>query len=184
MKTILALISLLFLVACSTTSSQDNFTCAQGDCTNGTGRIVYANGGSYEGEFKNSEANGKGTAFHPNGDILEGLWEDDYLIDGTFYYSNGDQYTGTFKKTRGVDFIYGEYIWSNGQIYMGNWKGVRRHGLGAEYWIDGSMYLGEHRNDQRDGPGIMFYPDGTQAGGFGKIIILILLSIILNLKIY
>ena len=49
---------------------------------------------------------------------------------------------------------------------MGNWKGLHRHGLGAEYWIDGSMYLGEHRNDQRDGPGIMFYSDGTQVGGF------------------
>ena len=166
MKPILALISLLFLVACSTTSSQDNFTCAQGDCSNGTGRMVYANGGSYEGEFQNTKANGKGTAFKSNGDILEGIWEDDYLIDGTYYYTNGDQYTGTFEKTRGIDFIYGEYIWSNGQIYMGNWKGLRRHGLGAEYWIDGSMYLGEHRNDQRDGPGIMFYPDGTQVGGF------------------
>ena len=166
MKFILTLISLLLLVACSTTTSQNNFTCAQGDCSNGTGRIVYANGGSYEGGFKNSEANGKGTAFHPNGDILEGLWEEDFLINGTFYYSNGDQYTGTFKKTRGVDFIYGEYIWDTGQIYIGNWKGLHRHGLGTESWIDGSMYLGEHRNDQRDGPGIMFYPDGTQVGGF------------------
>ena len=166
MKPILALISLLFLVGCSTRSSQDNFTCAQGDCSNGTGRMVYSNGGSYQGEFKNTKAHGKGTAFYANGDILEGLWDNSYLIDGTYYYSNGDQYTGTFEKTSGVDFIYGEYIWSNGQIYMGNWKGVRRHGLGAEYWIDGSMYLGEHRNDQRDGPGIMFYPDGTQVGGF------------------
>ena len=166
MKFILTLISLLLLVACSTTTSQNNFTCAQGDCSNGTGRIVYANGGSYEGGFKNSEANGKGTAFHPNGDILEGLWEEDFLINGTFYYSNGDQYTGTFKKTRGVDFNYGEYIWDNGEIYMGNWKGLHRHGLGAEYWTDGYIYLGEHRNDQRDGPGIMFYPDGTQVGGF------------------
>ena len=99
MKPFLTLISLLFLVACSTTTSKNKFTCAQGDCSNGTGRIVYANGGSYEGGFKNSEANGKGTSFHPNGDILEGLWEDDYLINGTFYYSNGDQYTGTLGGT-------------------------------------------------------------------------------------
>jgi len=165
MNHFLTLISLLFLFACSTTSS-NNFTCVQGDCSNGTGRMVYADGSSYEGVSKNSEANGKGTAFHPNGDILEGLWEDDYLIDGTYYYSNGDQYTGTFEKKRHVEFIYGEYIWDNGQIYMGNWKGLHRHGLGTEAWIDGSMYLGEHRNDQRHGPGIMFYPDGTQVGGF------------------
>ena len=59
MKLILTFISFLFFVSCSTTTSQNNFTCAQGDCSNGTGRIVYANGGSYEGEFKNSEANGK-----------------------------------------------------------------------------------------------------------------------------
>ena len=106
MMPFLTLISLLFLVACSTTS-QNNFTCVQGDCSNGTGRMVYADGSSYEGESKNSESNGKGTAFHPNGDILEGLWEDDYLIDGTYYYSNGDQYTGTFEKKRRVEFIYG-----------------------------------------------------------------------------
>ena len=124
------------------------------------------NGGSYEGEFKNSEANGKGTAVHPNGDILEGLWEDDYLIDGTFIIAMVINIRAPLKKQEALT-LFTVNTFYNGQIYMGNWKGVRRHGL-AEYWIDGSMYLGEHRNDQRDGPGIMYYPDGTQVGGFGK----------------
>ena len=166
MKLILTLISFLSFVACSTTTSKNKFTCAQGDCENGIGRFVYSNGDSYEGKIKNSKANGKGTAFHSNGNILEGFWEDDYLIDGTLYYANGDQFTGSFKKTREFNFIYGEYIWNHGQIYTGNWKGLLRHGLGVEYYKDGSIYLGEHHNDQRDGPGILFKQDGSQIGGF------------------
>lgn len=167
MKFLLVLLNLCLVASCSSSSTtKNNFTCAQGDCQNGSGRIVYANGGSYEGELQNSKAHGQGTAFYSNGDILEGQWENSYLIDGTYYYANGDQYTGTFEKTSGVDFIYGEYIWSSGQIYIGNWKGVKRHGLGVESWTDGLVYLGEHHKDQRDGPGIMFYPDGTQVGGF------------------
>ena len=166
MKYLAQLFLLLGFFSCSTTQSQITSTCAYGDCFNGTGRIVHSNGGSYEGSFVGGKAEGEGVAYYANGDILEGYWEDDFLIDGTYYYTNGDQYTGTFEKTRGVDFINGEYIWDSGQIYMGGFDGVKRNGLGAEYWIDGSAYIGSYKQDRRDGPGILYLPDGTTQGGF------------------
>ena len=163
-KILFIFLNLSFFIGCTSNSIEK--TCAEGNCIDGYGKEFYSNGGSYEGNFKNGEANGQGTAFHANGNILEGLWEDSYLIEGTFFYNNGDQFTGTFEKTPGVDFIYGEYIWKDGQMYVGNWKGTSRHGFGAEYYTNGDVYIGEHKNDYRDGVGIYFEKDGSSEGGF------------------
>ena len=59
MKPILALISLLFLVACSTTSSQDNFTCAQEIVPMELGVLSMLTGAPTRVNSKNSRLTGK-----------------------------------------------------------------------------------------------------------------------------
>jgi hypothetical protein len=64
--------------------------CVSGDCKDGYGVYQTRNGDRYEGNWKNSIRNGKGTCIYANGDKYEGYWLDD-LQDGqgTMIYKNG-----------------------------------------------------------------------------------------------
>lgn len=46
----------------------------------GDGKYIYYNGDYYEGNFKNDKKEGKGK-FVSEGMTLEGVWENDKLID-------------------------------------------------------------------------------------------------------
>ena len=43
---------------------------------------TYPNGDRFEGEFKDNNANGKGTLTTADGKKYEGEWKDDYLYEG------------------------------------------------------------------------------------------------------
>jgi hypothetical protein len=52
---------IVFFLAVCLLPTQGLSECLQGDCANGKGTFVAANGRRYEGEFKNGLANGSGT---------------------------------------------------------------------------------------------------------------------------
>ena len=100
----------------------------------------YANG-SYRGEFLNNKKHGK----------------------GTYYWTNGDKYIGSWKE--GLRIGQGTYIWEDGSKYIGEWKDDNMHGKGTYYWTNGDKYIGEWKYDKLDGQGTYTWPNGDRYVG-------------------
>ena len=69
---VLSLLMLLVLLTISTSSGQ----CIKGDCKNGYGTKILANGRQYVGEFKDSKIHGQGTYTYTSGDKHVGEYKD------------------------------------------------------------------------------------------------------------
>lgn len=113
------LISLCFLTL---SLSQVQAQCSNGDCANGNGRFLYANGDRYLGEFKDSVSHGR----------------------GAYYFHNGDLYKGQFKK--GERHGFGNMTWKNGDKYIGEYAHNQREGDGTYYFADGRVKKGVFKN--------------------------------------
>ena len=50
----------------------------------------------YLGEYDKGQKNGKGTFFYKNGDVYTGQWEEGMKVRGTYFYSSGIIYVGSF----------------------------------------------------------------------------------------
>jgi len=55
----------------------------------------------------------------------------------------------------------GTYIWSNGDQYIGGWKNGNKHGKGTYTYALGYQYIGEFKNGKVHGQGTMSSPDGN-----------------------
>mmetsp|Transcript_54966 Transcript_54966/g.97907 ORF Transcript_54966/g.97907 Transcript_54966/m.97907 type:complete len:93 (-) Transcript_54966:736-1014(-) len=64
----------------------------------GAGKMTYANGNVYEGDWKADKRHGKGVVHYPTGDILQGQWVDG-LRHGECYiiYSTGRKHVAEFE---------------------------------------------------------------------------------------
>lgn len=92
--------------------------CTNGDCNNGKGRFLFANGDRYIGEFKKGLPDGR----------------------GAYYYTNGDVYKGQFKE--GERHGYGTMKWKAGEMYIGEYVRNQREGEGTYYFADGNVKHG------------------------------------------
>jgi hypothetical protein len=133
----------------------------------GFGVMRWADGGQYEGEWKQDRRHGSGKMRYANGDVFEGLWHNDSRVDGEgrMLYSNGDVYQGQFKN----DMRHGEgtIVYSGaglavtqnqGDRFVGQWAFDRRaDGFGTMYFADGGVYEGEWVAELRHGMGKMTY---------------------------
>ena len=69
------------------------------NCIDGDGNMVFKDGGSYNGDFKDGKREGTGTFKWENGDVYTGGWKNDLMDgEGTFTYKNGDVLDGSFKE--------------------------------------------------------------------------------------
>ena len=115
--------------------------CIEGDCQNGKGTYINADGDKYVGEFKDGKYNGQ----------------------GTYTWSNKDKYVGEFK-----DSLFngqGTFTWSDGRKYVGNWKDDNFNGQGTYIYTDGTKYVGEFKDDYFNGQGTYIYTDETKYVG-------------------
>jgi hypothetical protein len=125
----------------------------EGNCTDGYGTYFYADGGSYEGFFKNSYRNGPGMYTFPDGSNYAGNW-----VNG---------------KKEG----YGMYGWSDGAVYCGQYVSDNRSGEGI-YIDENKVVKGGIFKDGNFEQTFYINDNGTKSGcisgdcnnGFGKII--------------
>lgn len=103
--------------------------CVEGDCQNGEGIYVYADGAVYKGAFQAGRKNGRGEMF----------------------YANGDVYKGPFEKGERQGF--GTYTYANGDRYVGEFLEGRMKGMGAYRFADGATFKGTFQNDGAMGDG-------------------------------
>ncbi len=87
--------------------------CIQGDCRNGTGTYVFANGDRYVGQWAAGKPHGR----------------------GTYYFNTRERYEGEFKfgKFDGVGTMY----YPDKAYYTGGWRENRKNGRGRMVYPDG-----------------------------------------------
>ena len=155
--------------------------CIEGDCENGYGRYVYADGTKYQGKFKSGKKNGFGACWYNNGEFYMGNWKDNYFHGkGTKYLVSGDSLAGNWTQGEYVklpgkdengciagdcDFGSGSYVTSNGDRYFGAFKNGLFHGQGTCYYANGDKYIGEWKQNAFDGEGTMHFANGITVKG-------------------
>tara|TARA_B100000586_G_scaffold125515_1_gene90642 strand:+ start:427 stop:1320 length:894 start_codon:yes stop_codon:yes gene_type:complete len=104
--------------------------------TNCYGKAIFDDGGSYEGEFYNEKAHGK----------------------GVYIFSNGDRVEGEFNN--GIAHGWAKMIKADGSKYIGEFYQGEFHGEGTYWYPDGVKMEGEFKNGAIDG-----HVTATQANG-------------------
>ncbi len=139
--------------------------CVHGDCVNGFGKMVMPQGYEFEGQWKDEQPNGKGTATTPYGTTITGdSWINGELQgEGVETYSNGRVYTGEFENTKynGV----GTDKYPDGRVYAGEFTDGHPQGKGKLTNQDGSIYEGDFVDGRPQGKGIYTYPNGEKYEG-------------------
>ena len=156
--------------------------CIAGDCNDGEGKMLYADGGRYTGEFKNGKINGYGTFIYTDSSMYVGWWKDGYYNgEGTMYVNNPrdiriglwqeGEYLGVkgepVKKgcTGNCNNGEGTFVYEDGSRYIGDFIDGLREGQGTLFYNDGSRYTGGWIKDKQHGYGITYFPDGTTIKG-------------------
>ena len=119
--------------------------CVEGNCNNGKGTYIYADGEKYVGEFKDNNRNGQGTYTYPDGEKYVGEWKDGIENgQGTYKWPDGRKYSGEHKdgKANGQ----GTYIFPDGAKYVGEWKDDKQHGQGTQTYANGDYCTGKFNN--------------------------------------
>jgi tetratricopeptide (TPR) repeat protein/uncharacterized alpha/beta hydrolase family protein len=103
-------------------------SCLRGNCINGEGTTVFADGSRYTGGFKNRLMSGFGYMTWPDGSSYKGQWVN--------------------KQIKGT----GVFTYTDGAVYEGDVSQNMRHGRGTMSYPNGIKYVGEYRKDLRHGP--------------------------------
>lgn len=106
----------------------------------GTGKYVWKDGTTYEGNWNNNVMEGNGKLTTPDGDIYEGNFENGKKNGkGKYNFSNGDIYEGEFKND--IMNGTGKYTFADGDTYEGEFSNNKFNGNGT-YTKDGIKYTG------------------------------------------
>lgn len=147
-----------------------------GDCENGKGTYLFADGSRYEGEWKDNLSHGMGRLYNENGRmILKGLWSEGVYLGkpgkgefktgvGTVELPNKVVYRGEFKdgKIAGK----GSLTFENGDVYDGEVVNGLAHGKGTFTWKKtGNTYTGMFRNNVMHGRGVFTFKNGNKYEG-------------------
>ncbi len=136
-------------------------SCIKGNCRNGKGKGIWENL-IYKGSWKNSQPNGTGALYYPDGSTVYrgGFMKGVYHGQGTLYENGVKKYKGRWKK--GNYSGKGRSYFDNGKIeFSGSFKEGMRDGFGIWYYYDGkTRYKGHFRLNQFHGKGTEYDPEG------------------------
>lgn len=163
------------LVDRGSASMEDGKTgCISGDCQEGTGTYILADGSVYVGEFEQGEIHGVGVCYYRDGSRYRGEWAHRLPHGkGTRYYPNGQKRTGNWQQgiAIGPDGRFEslasqeKYVANNIQLQTGCILGNCQNGTGSYAYPDGSRYEGSFRAGKPDGEGVFHYPNGDRYEG-------------------
>ena len=112
----------------------------------GWGKLTYASGDVYVGEWQEDLRWGEGTLTYANGDVFKGRWRKGNRSSGRLDFKNGDYYEGEFSgdKYGGEGTLFIKYT---GVTYVGQFNSGRKHGMGRETCKD-YTYKGRFATDR------------------------------------
>jgi len=120
----------------------------------GKGTLIFTNGDTYEGQFRDSERNGQGKMTWYNRNTYDGEWKNG-LMDGrgTYKWLGGNIYAGSWVK--GKQEGRGKFTFLNGNSYEGEFKDSMINGRGRYRWSNGDVYDGSWENEEPNGIGTL-----------------------------
>ncbi len=130
----------------------------------GKGKLTYANGSVYVGDFSSGLRQGVGAFRNSKGDTYEGQWKNDRFDgNGKLTLSDGSRYEGTFKD--GNRHGTGTQIYADGRQYTGDWSGDKKNGKGVLTQKNGTKYTGPFKDDLAEGEGTVVTTRGDKYVG-------------------
>ncbi len=131
---------------------------------NGKGKLTFASGNIYEGDFKSDSMTGKATLSYANGDSYAGDFVDGKKTgEGTYTWADGSVYSGGLKDD--LRHGKGSYKDADGSSYVGDYNMGIKEGFGTYTWADENTYTGEFKNDMRHGKGTYTWKNGDKYEG-------------------
>lgn len=148
-------------------------SCLVGDCQEGEGVLLEANGNRYEGRFVNGRYEGQGMMTTPDGWSYVGTFRAGQFAGQVApplppSAGEGDRpapaeaeaaplaanYVGGYRagKFHGP----GRLTMASGAVYEGHFQGGKFSGQGSLLMGDGSRYVGNFKNNKFDGAGILY----------------------------
>uniref|UniRef100_K3WMS2 MORN repeat-containing protein n=1 Tax=Globisporangium ultimum (strain ATCC 200006 / CBS 805.95 / DAOM BR144) TaxID=431595 RepID=K3WMS2_GLOUD len=119
---------------------------------------------SYEGAYVDGAKHGLGKMLFPNGDTCHGEWKQDKMHgDGSYMYANGDIFSGKFDS--GIRVGKGTYEFAiDKSLLVGNWAD---NSITDGKWIfkDGGSYIGRFEGGKPIGNCMFKFPSGLQQDG-------------------
>lgn len=125
----------------------------------GRGRLSNGDGDLYEGELRNDHKHGKGTMRFADGRVFVGEYINGQMIEGRMTYQDGSTYDGSW--VDGMRHGRGKCVFTDDSIYEGEFREGEFHGHGKMGWSDGGWYEGEWWNGEMQGHGKEVRPDGS-----------------------
>lgn len=139
-------------------------SCAAGNCSNGKGTYLFADGSKYTGTFLGGQPHGKGQYNLPDGSIYFGeMYNGSMHGIGKLTNRNGDVFIGDFIKNQ-INGK-GRIKYSNGDMYFGTWRDGKPNGKGIYTFSGGHNYEGEMYEGNFQGQGKMTHTDGSYYEG-------------------
>ena len=134
----------------------------------GRGKVRWANGQAYEGEFRDGMMDGRGRMTTPDGAVYEGEFKRSFFNgQGEIVYPDGRKYAGDF--VLGNFQGKGRYETRDGARYEGEFLNWRMHGKGRFTDPGGNVYEGTFVNGEFDGKGTLSGPQGNRYSGDFKL---------------
>lgn len=151
-------------------SSEDKRKSYDGDWINGiregSGTMVWRNGGKYVGKWKSGVRNGYGTHYYANGEIYEGNWlADKQHGKGKITFAYNDSANRKYYDGEWVSNIrqgIGTMMWNDGEWYKGGWRNGKMHGNGELHFSNGNKFVGIYNDNKRHGEGTFYWNDGDR----------------------
>ncbi|RWS12808.1 alsin-like protein [Dinothrombium tinctorium] len=139
----------------------------------GWGDLLWSDGRSFTGNFKDNVQNGKGAYKIPEPEgvtIYEGNWVNGLMKGyGCVKYPNGDSYEGNFENNERNGFGIlrcGCFASCAASLYIGEWQNNKRHGYGVLDDIkSGEKFLGSWKDDVKHGNGTVVTVDSIYYEG-------------------
>ena len=133
------------------------------DMATGEGMFIWKNGDQYEGQIQNGQRHGKGLYRFTNGDTYTGDWVEDKKEGYGVSTMAGHRYEGQFKddKMYGI----GSFYFANGDVYTGDWTDNKQNGQGIFKWTNGDQYEGGFRAGKMHGNASYKFSNGNIFNG-------------------
>ena len=141
-----------------------------------SGKIIFANGNIYEGDFVNDNFHGKGCFTYASGDKYSGDFEENKKSgQGECCWLVHDLITADLWACTGL------YTWRNGDRYQGSWRLNVKHGFGIASYLNGDCYEGYFQDNKKNGKGMYTYANGDIFEGDYGFFDLLLFKTTMNL---
>ncbi|XP_074233749.1 MORN repeat-containing protein 1 isoform X3 [Camelus bactrianus] len=133
----------------------------KGGKKHGRGKLLFRDGGYYEGEFVDGEITGEGRRHWA---LTGSTYTGQFVLGepqghGIMLYKAGGYYDGEL--SGGAREGQGRLVDADGQVYCGSFHDNRRHGRGWMVFRNGDEYDGDWVQDRRQGHGVLSCADGS-----------------------